>query len=456
MFRISRHYVPVIVLAAFVVDVAVIAASVLIADTFGPWRFPDPLWPKATLLAAMTVLSFWVADLYNNRARFVGFELSARLLTALACTATMMSAVGFALPSFRFGRVTYVQIFAAMTVGLLGWRLAWLAARPAERLRSRVLVLGVGPAASSIAELRDSAAQPFTIVGFVDDALDAADRVPSGLELLGKTVDLLTLVDELKPDVVLVALTDMRRSLPIDDLLQCRLHGVSVQDWPTFYERRTGKVLVMNLRPSWLIFSDGFVKNRLTQSIKRAVDLVLATIGLVLCLPAMALVSIAIKLDSRGPVLFRQERVGQHGRVFLVNKLRSMSVDAERSGAVWASQNDPRVTRVGKWLRRTRLDEVPQFFNVFMGDMSFIGPRPERPEFVRTLQRTIPFYMERHSVKPGITGWAQVRHHYAASIEDSIHKLQYDLYYVKNLSPLLDVLILLHTIQVVLFARGSR
>jgi len=170
----------------------------------------------------------------------------------------------------------------------------------------------------------------------------------------------------------------------------------------------------------------------------------------------MALVALAVKVDSRGPILFRQERVGQHGRVFVVNKFRSMFADAELGNAVWAATNDPRVTRVGRWLRRTRLDELPQFFNVLLGDMSFIGPRPERPEFVRTLQRKIPFYMERHSVKPGITGWAQVRHHYAGSVEESLEKLQYDLYYVKNLSPLLDLLILLNTIQVVLFARGSR
>jgi sugar transferase (PEP-CTERM system associated) len=367
-----------------------------------------------------------------------------------------MGAIGFAIPWFRFGRLTFVQAFLAITLGLLGWRLTWLALRPAERLRSRVLVLGVGPVVSLIADLCDSASQPFTIVGFVDDAPDAADRVPAGFQLLGKTHDLLNLVDELHPDVVLVALSDMRGALPVEGLLECRLRGVRVQESASFYEAHAGKVLVTNLRPSWLIFSDGFVQNRLTQSVKRAVDLTLATIGLVLCVPLMALIALAIKLDSRGPALFRQERVGQHGRIFVLNKFRSMSVDAERGDAVWAAPNDPRVTRIGRWLRRTRLDEIPQFFNVFVGDMSFIGPRPERPEFVRTLQRTIPFYMERHSVKPGITGWAQVRHQYAASVEDSLQKLQYDLYYVKNLSPLLDVLILLHTIQVVLFARGSR
>jgi sugar transferase (PEP-CTERM system associated) len=229
-----------------------------------------------------------------------------------------------------------------------------------------------------------------------------------------------------------------------------------VEEWPTFYEKQTGKILVANLRPSWLIFSDGFVKTDTTRMVKRAMDIGLALLGLVLSLPVMLVVALAVKLDSKGPVLFRQKRVGERGRIFVLNKFRSMSVDAERHGPVWAAARDPRVTRIGGWLRRSRLDELPQFWNVLVGDMSFVGPRPERPEFVGTLQREIPFYMGRHSVKPGITGWAQVRHRYAASVEDSLEKLQYDLYYIKNLSPLLDLVILLSTLQVVLFARGSR
>jgi len=281
-------------------------------------------------------------------------------------------------------------------------------------------VLGVGPDAAQIVALRTTGAQPFDVLGFLDDAPEAPERVPNGCELLGKSRDLLSLVDELRPDLVLVALADMRRSFPAEDLLECRLRGIGVEDWLTFYEKQTGKILVTNLRPSWLIFSDGFVKTQLTRALKRSVDLVLSVIGLALSLPLMALIA------------------------------------EDTSGPVWAILGDPRITRVGKWLRRIRLDELPQFLNVLMGDMSFIGPRPERPEFVRLLQRQIPFYMGRHSLKPGITGWAQVRHQYAASVEDSLEKLQYDLYYVKNLSPLLDLLILLGSVQVILFGRGAR
>jgi sugar transferase (PEP-CTERM system associated) len=277
------------------------------------------------------------------------------------------------------------------------------------------------------------------------------------MELLGKTQDLLNIVDELQPDLVLVSLRDMRGAFPADDLLQCRLRGIRVEDWPSFYEKQTGRVLVTGLRPSWLIFSDGFVKTRMTQNVKRALDVLLALIGLPLAAPLMAVVAAAIKLDSRGPVLYRQERVGQGGRIFVLNKFRSMRSDAERqSGAVWAVSDDPRVTRVGRILRKTRLDELPQLINVLVGDMSFIGPRPERPEFIQMLQRKVPLYMERLSVKPGITGWAQVRLHYGASVEDALEKLQYDLYYIKNLSLFLDLVILVSTVQVVLFGRGAR
>jgi sugar transferase (PEP-CTERM system associated) len=335
--------------------------------------------------------------------------------------------------------------------------MAWHKLRTHQRLQSRVLVLGLSRVARPLVDLQADGAQPFTVLGFLDDDPGAHDKLPPGSHLLGKTRDLLNLVEELRPDLVVVALPDMRGALPTSDLLECRLRGIRVEDWPTFYEKQTRKVLVTDLRPSWLIFSNGFARTQLMQNLKRPLDVLLALAGLLLALPVIAVVAVAIKLDSRGPVLFRQRRVGQNGRIFTLNKFRSMREDAERaSGAVWATEDDPRITRLGRFLRQTRLDELPQLVNVLVGDMSFVGPRPERPEFVHMLQRQIPFYTGRLAVKPGITGWAQVRHQYAASVEDTLEKLQYDLYYIKNLSPLLDMLILLRTIQVVLFARGAR
>lgn len=456
MLRLYRHYVPAAVIVLVVADLAVIAAAMMSVHQLGYWMAAGPLWLKAGALAAVTMLALYLADLYRLNLRMRRVELTSRLLAVLAVAGTITAAMGFLFPTLRFGRLAFIHTFSVVALGLLVSRLAWLSLGPKRRLRHRVLVLGVGPAAALLPELQFSSTRPFSILGFLEDAPDAGERVPAGCELLGKTRDLLSLADELRPDLVLVALAEMRRALPAEDLLECRLRGINVEEWPTFYEKQTGKILVTNLRPSWLIFSDGFVKTDTTRMVKRAMDIALALGGLVASLPVVLLVACAIKLDSKGPILFRQERVGENGRIFILNKFRSMSVDAERDGPVWAEARDPRVTRIGRWLRHARLDELPQFWNVLVGDMSFVGPRPERPEFVGTLQRQIPFYMGRHSVKPGITGWAQVRHRYAASVEDSIEKLQYDLYYIKNLSPLLDLVILLSTLQVVLFGKGSR
>ena len=456
MLRISRHYMPALLFITVAADLSVIAIALLSAQGIGFPNGEGALWPKVAIVACASLLALYLADLYKLDFRIRRVELASRLLVALIASTTTTAAIGYALPILSLGRFAFTYTFGVIALGLLAWRLVWLDRGAKRQLRHRVLVLGVGPAASVLPELQFSPTRPFTIVGFLDDAPDAADRVPAGFPLLGKTADLLNLADELRPDLVLVALAEMRRALPAEELLECRLQGINVEDWPTFYERQTGKILVTNLRPSWLIFSDGFVKTDTTRMVKRAMDIGLAFAGLVISLPFMGLVACAIKLEGKGPILFRQERVGERGRIFVLKKFRSMTVDAERNGPVWAAERDPRVTRVGRWLRRTRLDELPQFWNVLSGDMSFVGPRPERPEFVETLKREIPFYMGRHSVKPGITGWAQVRHRYAASVEDSMEKLQYDLYYIKNLSLLLDLVILLSTLQVVLFTRGSR
>jgi sugar transferase (PEP-CTERM system associated) len=457
MLRIFRHYVPATLFVLIASDVSVILLAVRLSSDLAQWMGEGSVWPKTALLTLLIVFALYLADLYNPRLQPGRGELAARLLLALVPAALLAAALAFAVPAFRFGRFAFVLICGLVIPGLFLSRTAWARIHRAEPLRERVLVMGVSRAAESILELQSTGARPFTALGFLDDSPDAHDRLPPGAELLGKSKDLLSIVEELHPDCVIVALAEMRGAFPAKDLLECRLRGIRVEDWPTFYEKQTGKILLAELRPSWLIFSDGFVKTQLTQMHKRALDAVLASVGLLLSLPLMGLIALAIKLDSRGPVLFSQDRVGQKGRLFTLYKFRSMDSDAERdSGPVWASPDDPRVTRVGRILRTTRLDELPQLFNVLAGHMSFIGPRPERPEFVRTLLGQSPFYMQRLSVKPGITGWAQVRYQYASSLDDSVEKLQYDLYYIKNLSPFLDLLILLHTIQVVLLARGSR
>jgi sugar transferase (PEP-CTERM system associated) len=257
-------------------------------------------------------------------------------------------------------------------------------------------------------------------------------------------------------DRVIVSLGDARGKLPMDKLLDMKLEGVTFDHLASVYEELTGKIAVENLRPSWLIFSSGFRKSRLLTAQKRLLDLGAGLIGLTLGAPLLLLVAAAVKLTSPGPVLYRQRRVGQHGRVFMVVKFRSMRQDAEAStGAVWASKHDTRVTPIGRFLRRTRLDELPQLWNVLVGDMSLVGPRPERPEFVSQLTQQIPFYGQRHAIRPGVTGWAQVRYTYGSSVEDALEKLQYDLFYLKHVSISLDLFIIFSTVKTVILRRGA-
>jgi sugar transferase (PEP-CTERM system associated) len=275
--------------------------------------------------------------------------------------------------------------------------------------------------------------------------------------VIGTIEDIPSIVRARGVDRVVVSLSDARGTLPMDKLLEMKLDGVSFAHLASVYEDYTGKIAVENLRPSWLIFSSGFRKSRLAATSKRLMDVLLAAIGLLAALPIMAVVAATIKLISPGPVLYHQRRVGQHGRVFTIHKFRSMRLDAEaQTGPVWASKSgDSRVIPLGTVLRRFRLDELPQLWNVFKGDMSLIGPRPERPEFVAELTKQIPYYGQRHVVRPGLTGWAQVRYTYGASTEDALQKLQYDLFYVKNMSLSFDVFVLLNTIKTVLLRRGA-
>lgn len=257
-------------------------------------------------------------------------------------------------------------------------------------------------------------------------------------------------------DHIIVALDDRRGNMPIAELLECKLQSRMIEDSVSFYEAITGKILVEKVNPAWLIFSDGFACGRMTYLIKRVLDLSLAVFILMASLPVSLLTALLIKLESPGPIFYRQERVGERGKVFSIVKFRSMRQDAERDGAVWASQNDCRVTRIGKFIRKVRIDEIPQIWNVLRGQMSFVGPRPERPVFVEQLVQKLPYYSLRHSAKPGITGWAQICYPYGASEEDALRKLEYDLYYIKNQSIFMDLLIIFRTVKTVLFQKGAR
>src|SRR4030095_6498011 len=296
------------------------------------------------------------------------------------------------------------------------------------------------------------------IVGFVDHDPAKVGQPIFNPGVIGSIADIPSLLAAKRVDRGVVSLADVRGKLPMDDLLQMRLHGgVAFDHLATVYEEYTGKIALENLRPSWLIFSQGFKKTRVMLAAKRALDVVAAGLGLLLLSPIIALVAVAVRLTSKGPAIYHQERVGQGGRVFTVHKFRSMREDAEVGpGAVWAQSKAPRVTSIGGFLRRTRLDEIPQLWNVLVGDMSMVGPRPERPEFVGQLTEQIPFYGLRHSVRPGVTGWAQVRYTYGASVEDAMQKLQYDIFYIKHMTVTFDVYILFSTIKTVVLRRGAQ
>jgi sugar transferase (PEP-CTERM system associated) len=457
LIRISRHYISNIFFLMLVGDIAILLASMALTYWGVDWVGEGAFWPKAMALAATTLLLFYLSDLYNFQPQLSMEELILRIAIASAIAAVLTAAIGFAIPSLQFGRMAFLALMVSSTLGVVVFRLLTHDLVSHQLLRERVLVLGTDLADVIIAHEDRHDLIPFQIIGFLDDDPAAQDILPPGYDLHGTVKELLAVVEQLQPDVLLIALTNVRGALPVNDILECRFRGIRVEEWPSFFEKLTGKIVVDSLRPGWLIFSDGAPKTPLTDTFRRTLDVGLSLMGLILSAPLMGFSALSIKLDSTGPVLFRQERVGKDGKVFALYKFRSMCIDAEqRTGPVWASEDDPRVTRVGRLLRKIRLDETPQMFNVLFGDMSFIGPRPERPVFVDQLKEQIPRYVLRFAVKPGITGWAQVKYSYGSTVEDALEKLQYDLHYIKNRSIFLDLLILLKSVQVVLLARGAR
>jgi sugar transferase (PEP-CTERM system associated) len=377
-----------------------------------------------------------------------------RVLQGTGAAATALAAVSLLLPSVRLGSGTFLMTLGLLVVALPLWRVAFAGLTNDPHLEERVLIVGTGSLALTVAkQMRAQHDFAYRLVGFIEDPTGAGSSTAG--PVLGAAADLPRIVEAYDIGRIVVGLTDRRGQLPIDELLHAKMAGVRVEDAATTYERMTGKILVDDLKPSWLIFSEGFQASRATRLAKRLFDVTGALIGIVLAGPIMLLTALAIRLESPGAALYCQERVGENGRVFTLCKFRSMRIDAEQGTPVWAKDHDDRVTRVGRFIRLTRLDELPQFWNVLRGEMSFVGPRPERPFFVQQLAEEIPFYMMRHAVKPGVTGWAQVRYRYGASVEDSLEKLRYDLYYMKHLSLVFDLTILVDTVKVIVCRKGA-
>lgn len=466
MARVFKQYIPFSFMALALLESTAMFFSVYAGMATWKAIFPDfsseapaPLHWKAIIFLLIINLSLVAMGLYQRRFRYGTAGIVLRICSAFILAAVAISLVFYLIPALFLDRgpLTVALFFAFILITAI--RIGFLKTVDQSILKRRILVLGAGEKANQIATnlRRASDQREFTIVGYVH-VRGEHDVVDENL-IVRPDVPLLSLAAQLQADEIVVAVGERRRrSFPVHELLDCKLSGIDVVDLLQFFEREVGKIKLDILNPSWLIFSDGFNQSEVQAWIKRVFDVIMALALFLVSWPAMILVALAIWLESggKGPIFYRQVRVGQHWKLFSVIKFRSMKVDAEKDGAQWAQKKDTRVTRVGEFIRKVRLDELPQIFNVLKGDMSFVGPRPERPEFVTDLSEKIPYFAERHRVKPGITGWAQICYPYGASEKDSLEKLQYDLFYIKNYTLFLDLVIILQTAHEVTWAKGGR
>lgn len=462
MIRLFKHYVPHAVLLLGLLDFIL-----LIGAAEGGWilrahQIGMDVDHIATRIGPL--LSFGIAiqtamiavGVYGPEAlQSIRYAL-ARLLVAISLGVLFLSVMHFLLPNITLWRSNSLYAMGLAIGLLLAIRLLLGSMLGGEAFKRRLVVLGAGNRADRIREIEQRKGSGFLVVGYIA-MNDGAQVIPEAINR-GAIYNLADFVVRLAASEVVLALEERRNALPLGDLLRIKTTGVHVNEISTFLERETGRVDLDSVNPSWLIFSDGFSAGRRLSSIaKRLFDIIASSILLLLTGPVILLAAILVKLDSKGPAFYRQQRVGLFGEEFWIVKLRTMRQDAEVSGqAIWAEKDDPRITRLGYWLRKLRIDELPQTWTVLKGEMSFVGPRPERRQFVEDLEQHLRYYAERHMVKPGITGWAQINYPYGASIEDARHKLEYDLYYAKNYTPFLDLLILIQTLRVILWPEGAR
>lgn len=465
LFRISNHYVSKVVFILFFVEALVFIASVYLGAAI---RFFDSEHPNifktenffltACVFTLVMLFSMSAFGLYRHTYGEDVRDVFLRIMPSFILGFGMMTFIFYVAPNIYLGRgvIGLVVVVAALLILLV--RIVFYQVFKLEYLESRIIIVGCGTLAKECSDLamHKDGYHKYNIVGFVQ--LPGEECIILQSRILPTGDSLISLAYRYNVNEVVVAVNNRRgESFPIQELLACKLNGIKVTDAATFFEREACQIRVDSLQPSWLVFGGGFDQSFLRSFVKRVFDIFASTIILIISLPVMLVTALCIYLEDRVPIFYQQERVGMDGRSFMVLKFRSMRNDAEKGmQPQWAAVNDARTTRVGRLIRKLRIDELPQIVNVFRGEMSFVGPRPERPFFVAQLNNEVPYYNVRHSIKPGITGLAQVRYQYGASVDDSIQKLQYDLYYVKNNSLFLDILILLDTFQVVLLGKGSR
>ncbi|MEO8125719.1 MAG: sugar transferase [Bryobacteraceae bacterium] len=463
MIRLFRVFVPTSVVALVLSEVILIFACFIVSTYLvvesdpQVFLFYDGGLSRIALVVVSVMLGLYFQDLYSDfriRSKTLLIQQLCLVIGLVFFSQALLTYVNRDLMMSR-----WVMIFGCVMLLFLipVWRMLYVSVVFRAMGAQKLLFLGTNSVALEIAaRLIDHPQLGLASLGFIDNSREKGEELGGG-KVLGNISELRDIVLECKPDRIIVGLSERRQALPVYDLLDLRFLGIRIEEAATTYEAAFGRVSTRELRPSQLIFSAELGPQPRSVAIQALYSKLIGLISFVLLFPLMVLVALAVRLTSKGPVLFRQNRVGLNGDIFTVYKFRSMRTDAEAAtGAVWATRDDPRVTPIGKWLRRLRLDELPQMFNVVRGDMSIVGPRPERPEFVRTLSEQIPFYRQRHCVRPGVTGWAQINYKYGETLEDTIVKLEYDLYYIKNLSPSLDAYILFHTLKVMLFSQSGQ
>ena len=463
MPRIGSHEVPTRTLLLMCVDIVATicalwaAAAVCLPETFHAVLREGIVWAKIGVVTFVCWMSLYFNDLYDFRVVRRRADLLSHTMQALGTACLALAVIYFIAPGTSLGRGIALTAAPLMFVLLLSWRLSANATNLLAKGDERVLILGTGEGGISLVKhVLGHPEYNMKVVGFLDERGQDIGKSLVNPRIIGATEEVEEIVAREKIDRVVLSLRERRGGTPVRELLNLKLAGIRVEDVHSCFERLSGRITLEHLSPSWLILSDGFKKSSIILATKRTMDILVSAILLLLVSPLLPLIAIAIYLESGLPIFFRQTRMGYRGREFQLLKFRSMVQDAEKNGPQWAVQQDSRVTRVGRFLRKTRLDEVPQLFNVFRGEMSLVGPRPERPVFCEMLSEKIPFFNLRHSVRPGLTGWAQVRFRYSANVEDSKGKLELDLFYLKNLSLFVDFAILFETVKVVILGRGAQ
>jgi sugar transferase (PEP-CTERM system associated) len=463
MPKIGSHQVPARTLLLVGVDAAAICIPLLAATAL---RFPEQmpgalltigLWSRMALVTVVCGLCLYLNDLYEFRIVHQRSSLLAHMMQAVGIAALALAFIYFIAPPVRFGRGIAFSAVPFIFLLLLSWRLSVNATNLLARGAERVLFLGTAEAGISL--VRHMLAHPeynVRVVGFLDEHGEDIGKSLVNPCIIGATAEVEEIVAREKIDRVVLSLKDRRGRTPVRQLLNLKLSGVKVEEVHSSFERISGRIPLEHLSPSWLILADGFKKSTVLLAAKRLTDILVSCAILLVVSPLLPFIALAIYIESGAPIFFKQTRIGYRGHEFQLMKFRSMVQDAEKHGPQWATKQDSRVTRVGRFLRKTRLDEIPQLFNVFRGQMSLVGPRPERPYFCTMLSEKIPYFNLRHSVRPGLTGWAQVRFKYSASLDDTKGKLELDLFYLKNLSMLVDLAILFETVKVVILGRGAQ